>query len=242
MKRLRLRSAPLLLVAALAGLLGGGAQPVAAGDSFLFGIDVSHWQGKPRWAVVKSAGVRFVIAKASNANTGRDSEYVRNRNQCRKRGIPFTAYHHAKPDLGVGDAIAEADNFVAAAGLNGNNLLPVLEMKTAGVLSVDQAVDWAKAWLGRVEERLGVKSMLYVSATFFADHLGDTTWFADNGYRLWVRDWENDMPTVPGGDWGGHGWTMWQDGKAAVAGISGKVDTNLYDGTSLAALRIKNNL
>jgi len=238
----RLRAGALLMAVAIAASLSAGARPVAAGALYLFGVDVSHWQGKPRWAIAKAGGVKFVIAKATNANTGRDSEYVRNRNQCRKLGIPFTAYHHAKPDLSVGDAIAEADNFVDAAGLNGNNLLPVLEIKTAGVLAPDQAVAWAKAWLLRVEERLGVKSMIYASAPFWAAHMSDTTWFADNGYRLWVRDWENDSPTIPANDWGGHGWTIWQDGKAPVAGITGKVDTNLFNGTTLGPLRIKNNV
>jgi GH25 family lysozyme M1 (1,4-beta-N-acetylmuramidase) len=46
---------------------------------------------------------------------------------------------------------------------------------------------------------------------------------------------------VPANDWGGHGWTLWQYGKAPVPGIRGKVDVNRYNGTLLAPLRIKNN-
>ena len=235
------KGAALFAVVAIGALLTHCAGPASAGGSYLPGVDVSHLQAKPRWADVKNAGIRFVIAKATNANTGQDPEYIRNRTMCRKRGIAFTAYHHAKPDASPGDAVAEADNFLGFAGLKGSDLLPVLELKTAGTLTVEQAIDWAKAWLAHVEERMGVKPMIYAAAPFWVDHMGDTTWFADNGYRLWVRDWANDVPTVPANNWGGNGWTIWQDGKAAVPGIRSKVDTNLYNGTVLAPLRIKNN-
>ena len=36
--------------------------------------------------------------------------------------------------------------------------------------------------------------------------------------------------------------TLWQNGKAPVPGIRGKVDTNLFNGTDLEPLRIMNNL
>jgi lysozyme len=239
----RLHKLVTLLVGAVAIATGSAysAEPVSAGQSFLEGIDVSAWQGKPRWAAVKNAGIKFVIVKATAANAKRDSEYLRNRRLLRKQGIPFTAYHHAKPDATPGDAIAEADFFVDTAGLNGNNLLPALDLKTHGVLSVEALTAWVKAWLGRVEERLGVKPMIYAPTPLWVDWMGDTTWFAENGYRFWVRDWGVTAPSVPASNWGGRGWTLWQNGKAAVPGIVGKVDTNLYNGTLLAPIRIKNN-
>ena len=237
----KLGATALIVAVAIASSLANGAQPAAAAESFLEGIDVSYWQGEPRWLAVKNAGIRYVIARASIANTGRDAEYPRNRTRLRKRGIPFTAYHHAKPDATVGDAIAEANNFVDAARLNGDNLLPVLELKTHGDLSVEMFQDWAKAWLARVEERLGVKPMIYASAAFWVDRMGNTTWFADNGYRLWIRHWGVVSPTLPANNWGGHGWTLWQYGKAPVSGIRGKVDRDHFNGTVLAPIRIKNN-
>jgi lysozyme len=237
----RLGATALLVAVAITSSPANSAQPATAAGSLLEGIDVSHWQAEPRWLAVKNAGIRFVIARASFANTGRDSEYPRNRTLLRKRGIPFTAYHHAKPDATVGDAIAEANNFVDAAGLNDNNLLPVLELKTHGDLSVEMFQEWAKTWLARVEERLGVKPMIYASAAFWVEWMGNTTWFADNGYRLWIRHWGVASPTLPANDWSGHGWTLWQYGKAAVLGITSKVDRDRFNGTQLAPIRIENN-
>jgi GH25 family lysozyme M1 (1,4-beta-N-acetylmuramidase) len=238
----RASAAVLVFVIAVAASLGVGARPASAGEGYLLGVDVSSWQAKPRWLDVKNAGVRFVIARATFNNTGRDSEYVRNRTLLRKRGIPFTAYHHAQPNAAAGDAIAEANHFVDVAGLNGNNLLPALDLKTHGDLDPQALEEWVRTWLMRVEERLGVKPMIYAPTALWVDWMTDTTWFADNGYRFWARDWLNDTPTLPANEWGGHGWTLWQYGKAPIPGIRGKVDVNHFNGTVLAPLRIKNNL
>jgi len=146
------------------------------------------------------------------------------------------------PDATVGDAIAEADHFVDVAQLNGRNLLPALDLKTHGDLTAEELQEWVKAWLARVEERLGVKPMIYAPTSLWVDWMGNTTWFADNGYRFWVRDWDSvDAPILPANNWGGHGWTLWQTGTAQVPGIKGWVDQNLFNGPVLAPIRIKNN-
>lgn len=241
MRGLRLRATLLILAVASASTLAAGTQPAAAADAFIEGIDVSTWQRAPRWLEVKTAGVGFVIARATWSNAGIDKQYERNRTQLRNKGIPFTAYHHAGPDATIGDAIAEADHFVDVARLGGRNLLPALDLKTRGELDPAALQEWVRTWLERVEERLGVKPMIYAPTLLWVDWMGNTTWFADNGYRFWVRDWGVDSPTLPANDWGGQGWTLWQTGKGPVPGIRGNVDQNRFNGPSLAPIRIKNN-
>jgi lysozyme len=210
--------------------------------SYVEGIDVSSWQGKPRWRQVRDDGVQFVIAKASEGRTWADGQYARNHRLARKLGIPFTAYHFARPGRGAKDAIIEADNFVAAAQLRGGDLVPVLDLEDSGGLGVWRLRRWAKAWLQRVESRVGVKPMIYTSPMFWAKKMGDSKWFADNGYRLWVAHWGVDQPDVPAGNWGGNGWTMWQyDNCGTYAGINGCVDTDRFSGSDLSVLTIANN-
>ena len=238
----RFRATAFVVAVAIALTLAFGPHPAAAADSFIDGIDVSHWQRAPRWLEVKNAGVGFVIARATYSNTGLDEQYERNRTVLRNKGIPFSAYHHAGPDATIGDAIAEADHFVDVAQLVGRNLLPALDLKTHGDLTSEELQEWVKAWLARVEERLGVKPMIYAPTSLWVDWMGNTTWFADNGYRFWVRDWDSvDAPILPANNWGGHGWTLWQTGTAQVPGIKGWVDQDLFNGLSLAPIRIKNN-
>lgn len=238
---------PMLLLAAglvyLAGASGTGAATLSfARAGHVAGIDVSHWQGYVRWVDVKAAGVGFVIAKATEGQTFVDHRYERNKARADHHGLPFGAYHFASPDRTYRDAIREANHYVNTARLAGRHLLPVLDLEITGGLSRSELVAWAKAWLQRVEARVGVKPIIYTSPSFWKDRMGNSRWFADNGYRLWVAHWYVSKPSVPADNWGGRGWTLWQVTDCAkVKGISGCVDGNLLNGTNLGRLRIKNN-
>ncbi|TMC62946.1 MAG: hypothetical protein E6J17_05685, partial [Chloroflexi bacterium] len=68
------------------------------------------------------------------------------------------------------------------------------------------------------------------------------TWFAANGYGvLWIAHWTTSAePSVPGGGWGGNGWTFWQyTSDGSVPGIAGRVDLNRYKGTDFTSVLIK---
>lgn len=224
------------LVVALAAL------PVSAGEqAYIRGIDVSHWQGSPDWAAVKADGVRFAIAKATDGRNFVDNQYARNRAQADALALPFTAYHYARPDATANDAVLEADHFVNTAMLKGRHLLPVLDLEE-DTLGPKKLRAWAKAWLTRVQQRLGVKAIIYTSPAFWVEKMGNTRWFADNGYRLWIAHWYAAQPSVPAANWGGQGWTFWQhSAKGSVDGIDGDVDLDRYSGTAFGPLRIKNN-
>jgi GH25 family lysozyme M1 (1,4-beta-N-acetylmuramidase) len=235
---------PFLL--ALVGAMGVTtfvSQPVTAVQSTLPGIDVSHHNGEPNWARVQQDGIRFVIAKVTEARSFLDDHYAANKRQVEALGMVFGAYHFARPDKTAGDAVAEADWFVANSHLSGKNLLPVLDLEDSGGLGTTRLTSWVKAWLNEVHSELGVKPMIYTTASFWKSYLGNSRWFADNGYRLWLARWTTaTQPTVPATNWGGHGWTMWQYSSCgSVDGITGCVDLDRYRGTSLAPLKIKNN-
>lgn len=237
---------PLVLSTVLAVALGSPAHAASLGsyarDGHLVGIDVSHWQGRPHWKSVRAAGARFVIAKATEAQGFVDGQFARNKRRADALGIAFTAYHFARPDRTAGDAVREADHFVRTAGLAGRHLLPVLDLEVTGGLGHKRLIEWTRTWLGRVEQRLGVKPMIYTSPAFWTERMNNTRWFANNGYRLWVAHWRAEQPTVPAANWAGRGWTFWQISDCgSVAGINGCVDVDLHRGTNLGRLRIKNN-
>ncbi|MDP8905212.1 MAG: glycoside hydrolase family 25 protein [Chloroflexota bacterium] len=246
----RARSAlrPLLLLA-LAGVifLAGGPGVAAAQLSYaraahLEGIDVSHWQGYVRWRDVRRVGVAFAIVKATEGQLFVDSRYARNRSKADALGLPFSAYHFARPDRTYRDAVREANHFVRTAKLAGRHLLPVLDLEVTGGLTRRELIGWVRKWLSQVESRLGVKPMIYTSPAFWRDRMGDTRWFADNGYRLWIAHWHVNKPRVPAANWGGRGWTLWQVTNCArVAGIRGCVDGDFHRGLDLRPLLITRN-
>ena len=188
------------------------------------------------WGQAKADGARFAIAKVSEGTTFLDSQYATNKQQADSLGLPFTGYHFAQPDASAGDAVAEADWFVANAQLTGKSLVPVLDLEASNGLSVKKLTRWTKDWLNEVQAQLGVKAIIYTNTPFWKTFLGNTTWFADNGYRLWIAHWTSAaQPTLPASNWGGHSWTLWQYTNAgSVDGIDGNVDQDRYRGrTSL---------
>ncbi len=205
------------------------------------GIDISHWQGEIDWPQVSAAGKEFAFMKASEDTYYVDTTYGLNRARARAAGLITGAYHFAQPDPDPGDAVAEADHFLATATIADGDLPPVLDLERTGGLSVGALQDWVTAYLERIRERTGVRGVVYTSPNFWATKMGGTRWYATNGYRVvWVAHWTADpAPTVPASDWAGFGWTFWQyTSSGAVAGINGRVDLDRFAGTNFSSVLI----
>jgi GH25 family lysozyme M1 (1,4-beta-N-acetylmuramidase) len=217
------------------GLYGVSAVYAASGlfrtvttSSYAEGIDVSHWQGTINWSMVRASGKVFAFAKATEGIGYKDDSYDRNKTGAMSNGVKFGAYHFARP--GSNNPVIEADWFVDNSAYTRGMMLPVLDLERTGNLTDTQLIAWVKAWLGRVYERLGVRAMIYASPSFWKNDMGNTRWFADNGYAmLWVAHWNTTSPSVPATNWGGRSWTFWQySSEGLVPGISGRVDLDRY--------------
>ena len=223
---------------AATGLFRLSSSPPPPPAATLEGIDVSHYQGAIDWPSVAAAGKRFAIVQATDGETCLDPMYATNHANARAAGTRVTAYHFAEPSSTPGEAIVQADWFVNSAALLPGDLVPALDLEQTGGLSVSDLQAWVGAWLGEVYAKLGVRPMIYASPAFWASSMGDTTMFADQGYSvLWIAHWGTSSPTVPAGNWGGHGWTFWQyTSTGSTAGISGKVDLDRFNGSDLAGV------
>ena len=201
------------------------------------GIDVSKYQGRIDWDAVATTPVRFVIMRATLGNVYRDGRFARNAAEARRVGLTVGAYHFAKPSLARWDPRAEADHFLNVVGLRAGDVVPVLDIEETGGLSSRQLRTWATAWLRRVEERTGVRAMIYSGNYFWHGFMRNTPWFAHRDHPLWVAHWYVGAPDVPGGRWAGRGYTVWQWSAAGrISGIKGPVDRdwmrgNLAQGT-----------
>jgi GH25 family lysozyme M1 (1,4-beta-N-acetylmuramidase) len=200
------------------------------------GVDVSHWQGTIDWARVRAGGKTFAFAKATEGIGWKDDAYDRNKAGAMAQGIMFGAYHFARP--GSNNPATEADWFVNTAAIQHGMLVPALDLEVTGGLGPTALTAWVRAWVERVNARLGVKPLIYASPSFWRTYMADTRWFADNGYTmLWVAHWGVANPSVPGSNWGGHSWTFWQyTSDGTVPGIAGRVDLNRYRFPTFAAV------
>ena len=210
------------------------APPALGATARVPGIDVSMWQGNVDWTAVASTPTRFAIMRATRGHDYVDPRYAEYLAEATANGLVVGAYHRAKAGAAPGDARAEADHFLNVAQVEAGDVLPVLDIEEPGGLTVPQLTDWVRTWLARVYSRTGVRAMIYSSPYFWRTYLGDTTWFADHGYPLWVAHWGVPSPTVPGANWGGRGWTFWQwTSTGRVSGISTDVDRDRFNGSTL---------
>jgi GH25 family lysozyme M1 (1,4-beta-N-acetylmuramidase) len=228
------------------GTASAGGRPAARATTMaqppntLPGIDVSHWQNEIDWTQVAASGVRFVIMKATEGRTFTDPNYASNRAGAAAAGLTITAYHFANPGTAAVDPIIEADHFVDVAQIGSGNVIPVLDLERTQGLTTAKLVAWAFAWLEEVTARTGVKPMIYSGPYFWRTYMGNTTAFADAGYREWIAHWGVSSPAVPAENWGGQGWTFWQwTDCSAVPGISGCVDADWFNGTDLGTVTIR---
>jgi lysozyme len=230
------------LLAVIASLLVLSPATARAAPT-LPGIDVSKWQQTIDWSKVAGAGMRFAIARATKGQHYIDPTFQTNVDGARAEGIVVGAYHRATPSGGANanttDARAEADHYLDVASPGVGDLIPALDIEETGGLAPPDLVVWVKAWVTRVTNRLGVKPMLYASPNFWTVNMGNSTWFADHGYRLWLAHWNVSSPTVPANGWQGRGWTFWQwTHKPGMPGVTTDLDRDRFDGTNLVTARI----
>lgn len=207
------------------------------------GIDVSRFQEQIAWKQVGSTQIEFAFIQASRGSggdclvvpeeCGADPYYERNYRAARAEGIRVGAYHRAfasgpGPEAAKEDARAEANLFIAEVGqLRGRDLLPVLDVETPFTdLDEPSLRAWVRAWLNRVERKLGQKGILYTNNSSWMQ-TGNTTSFALEGHPLWIANYDVPEPLVPAEYWAGKGWSIWQyTSSAHVRGITGSVDKN----------------
>lgn len=203
----------------------------------LFGIDVSHFQGKIDWASVKAQyngasadrpELTFVYLKASEGATNKDSTFAANRKALGAAGLPCGAYHFFHPKV---DVATQVDNFCTAVGrLKAGDLPPVLDVEAppqwAGI-AVAERVRLILTWLTAVEKRLGVRPVIY-TGNDMAPELAHDARLA--GYKLWLAYYTTSQTAKVPAPW--KIWTFWQYSETGtIKGVGAKCDLDRFHGS-----------
>ena len=192
------------------------------------GIDISHYQENIKWEKLRNASmnndpVTFIIIKATEGVSLMDDNFNENFYQARVHGFTRGAYHFMTPDV---PARKQAEFFLHQVHLEPGDLPPVLDIedkaKWKGV--PDKEIQRrALEWLRIVEERYGVKPILYSSVSFRRDILSDK---AFDNYPFWMAHYYVEQPTYKGQ------WAFWQHTDCGkVDGVRGLVDCDVFNGT-----------
>ena len=222
---------------------GFGSDVSLIGDSSVppdgpAGVDMSKWDGAVDMRLLKAAGIRFVITKATQGATHVDPWYGAHIAAARAVDIAVGSYHFFDYRQG---GVRQADNFVDTMDANGalmDTLPPVVDVEcSASMGQADRVKARARlrALVDRVYERTGRLVMIYTSAHMWGQVTGNDLTFGDN--PLWVAHWSKTAtPTLPKG-WSR--WAFWQYGPKPIPGIARKFDGNVAHGTDATVERLR---
>ncbi len=183
------------------------------------GIDVSKWQGRINWPLVKSDGVQFAMIRAT-FGWGKDNKDVlfeTNYENAKKVGIPVGTYHYSYARTPA-EAVKEAD--LCYSVIKGKTFeYPVaFDMEESNVASLGKVrvSEIAKAFCERMES-YGYYVSIYANKHWLDNYFTDEIF---ERYDIWLAQWGN-KPTFA------KTYGMWQkSAKGRVEGIQGYVDLN----------------
>ncbi|MET9108088.1 lysozyme [Streptomyces zhihengii] len=209
------------------------------------GIDVSHWQGAINWNSVKGAGIDFAYIKATEGTTFKDSRFSANYLGSYNAGLVRGAYHFARPNASNG--ATQAGFFASNGGAwsRDNQTLPGvldIEHNPSGAmcygLSSAQMRTWINDFHATYKARTGRDVVIYTTASWWNSCTGSWTGMAAKA-PLWIAHWGVSSPNIPAGF---PTWTIWQyTATGRVAGVSGDVDRNKFNGSMSRLLALANN-
>lgn len=211
------------------------------------GIDISNFQTVSSWANVKTNGTTgtttddtsFLYAKATEGFTFDDAKFSSHATGAASVGIPFGAYHFARP--GNNSAASEAQHFygVISSRLTPGNLVPMLDFEDTAANTVALGKTALSAWLNDFCEAFislsGLVPIVYTFPSYATSYL-DTSVIR---YPLWMATYPNGStanPPIPltsgspaNSPWPSGAWSMWQyTSNRTVSGISsGNVDADV---------------
>ena len=181
------------------------------------GIDVSQWQADIDWQAVADSEVEFCFIRSSVGDRI-DSCWETNYQGARAAGLLVGAYHYIEPFTGN-----QAGTFARAVA--GKTLaLGCWADIEHDDLTADKCANFFKYAEPQIDHEIGI----YSSAYKF-DRYGTPAWA--KGRLLWVADWLGNLEPILPDAW--DEWEFWQTtSDGAVPGIEGRVDLDVYAGTS----------
>ncbi|HNN12517.1 MAG TPA: GH25 family lysozyme [Anaerolineales bacterium] len=210
------------------------------------GVDVSVWEPKVDWQVLRTQGFKFALIRATSGVGYVDPKFKTHWEGARKEGLLRGAYHYL---IAGQDPKQQADLFISTISSDRGELPPIIDLedKYNENASNSKIIDTCKAVLDRVEMAFGLKPMIYSRTQYLNVHVSRNgkapSWAAD--YPLWLAQYpyvfdpkmhpNKNMPTQAVG-W--QDWKIWQYSESTlVNGVTNEngqpteCDLNWFRGT-----------
>lgn len=199
----------------------------------MHGIDVSSYQGKIDWKMVKAmkedqVKVDFAFIKATQGISHVDPYFQRNWREAPKAGITCGAYHYFIPRK---SGLWQARFFLQTVKYESGDLPPVVDVEELSGVSPEKLRAELKDFLDHVEQKTKVRPIIYSGLSFYKDYLSG---YFDQ-YPLWIAHYHQAKLKAGSKT----NWFFWQHSdKAKISGINHVVDFNVFRGDSLSFQRM----
>lgn len=202
----------------------------------IMGVDVSSYQVDVDFDKLKEQGVEFAYIKATEGDSHVDDSFSKKWAAAKKAGVAAGAYHYFS--YGVSGA-AQAENFIKTVGSLEGRLVPAVDMELTveevyNPPAKEDVVRGLKSFLAVVEEKYGVRPLIYAQKDYYDKYLADDF----SSYPRWARNVFYPVYVDAGDD-----WLVWQyNDQGVLEGYSGEkyIDLNIVNKKSgLDALKYK---
>ncbi|MFT3753216.1 MAG: GH25 family lysozyme [Paludibacter sp.] len=212
----------LLVILTPLGLFAGNPHNITFGEikaqGKIWGIDVSHHQSTIDWEKLKEQKPHFIFLKATEGSSRQDTKYHENYKEARKLGITVGSYHFFSYKSRGKD---QAKNFLSTVIYKSGDLPLVLNAEFARTIPARKVVtNELVTFINIVFKKTGRYPIIYCDYDYYELYLKE---HLQGKCKLWIVDYKN-RPNCK--------WTFWQTtNKFKMAGIKGKVDFNLFNGS-----------
>lgn len=189
-------------------------------SNYLFGIDISHYQGNINWDRLKTSEhpIKYIFIRATMGKNGKDYHFKKNWKKAKTYGYVRGAYHFYRPNE---NSTLQFENFKSSVKLEKGDFIPVLDVEKESRFGRDNLREGVLNWLNLAEEEYGVKPMIYTGANFYKEILKG---YVDD-YPIWIAAYsgEHRLRNI--------NWDFYQfSEEIIIKGIKGKVDGNFFKG------------
>jgi len=195
--------------------------PSISSSKYLFGIDVSHYQGRINWVEMRTSHhpIEYVFIRATMGIDGKDLLFSENWANAKHNNYIRGAYHYYRPNE---NSTQQFENYAKSVDLIQGDFIPILDIEKESKFGRENLRTGVLNWLKLAEEKYGVKPMVYTGLNFYKyilkGHIDD--------YPLWIAAYSGKHH-VKDVDWHFHQFTE----KVIVKGIKTSVDGNDFIGS-----------
>jgi GH25 family lysozyme M1 (1,4-beta-N-acetylmuramidase) len=196
--------------------------------SFVYGIDISRYQGNLLEDIDSMDSLHFVICKATEGKKYVDPDFATNWAFIRKKRLVRGAYHFY---LTNDDPVRQAEHFLGTInGFDSTDMPPVIDVEDGSIVRLIDTVTLKVnllLMLRYIEQATGRKPLIYTDLDFADKYLVNNS-FAD--YPLWLAEYSgNAVPRLPV-TWKRKGYVIWQK-KDSYRIDSKRTDFDIFNGS-----------